>query len=194
MRPASSTAPAALGLLCLGLAAAPARAQGLNGQPVGLTFRQGATGPTSAPTSDAGTQTVSPAGAMFASNGLDVTVTPTQIRFVTPPNSSAGFGAAPGFFGFRIAETGAAPAPIIGFLVDPATNVPGFDLSRVSGDPTDLYANLQGLSFDEGQNVTLDIFTAPPAVPEASTTASLGLLLALGLGGIALARRRRVTG
>lgn len=32
---------------------------------------------------------------------------------------------------------------------------------------------------------------APPAVPEASTTASFGLLLALGLGGIIVARRRK---
>ena len=34
-------------------------------------------------------------------------------------------------------------------------------------------------------------FGSPPAVPEASTTASLGLLLALGLGGVAVARRRK---
>ena len=32
---------------------------------------------------------------------------------------------------------------------------------------------------------------APPAVPEASTTVSLGLLLALGVGGLAVARKRR---
>jgi len=33
---------------------------------------------------------------------------------------------------------------------------------------------------------------APAAVPEASTTVSMGLLLALGLGGLAVARRRKV--
>lgn len=32
---------------------------------------------------------------------------------------------------------------------------------------------------------------AAPAVPEASTTASYGLLLALGIGGLAIARRRK---
>lgn len=34
---------------------------------------------------------------------------------------------------------------------------------------------------------------APAAVPEASTTVSLGLLLALGLGGVAVSRRRAVS-
>ncbi len=37
---------------------------------------------------------------------------------------------------------------------------------------------------------TLTLVTAP--VPEASTTISLGLLLALGVGGLAVTRRRRV--
>ncbi len=38
---------------------------------------------------------------------------------------------------------------------------------------------------------TMTLNTAPPAVPEASTTASFGLLLVLGLGGVAVARRRK---
>ena len=38
---------------------------------------------------------------------------------------------------------------------------------------------------------TMALNAAPPAVPEASTTASFGLLLVLGLGGIIVARRRK---
>jgi len=38
---------------------------------------------------------------------------------------------------------------------------------------------------------TLSFNAAPPAVPEASTTASFGLLLVLGLGGVMVARRRK---
>ncbi len=38
---------------------------------------------------------------------------------------------------------------------------------------------------------TLALNAGVPAVPEASTTASFGLLLALGLGGVAIARRRK---
>ena len=178
------------GLGLTALVAAPAQAQGLNSQPVDVSFRIGPTGPTSTTTSDLGTQTVSPAGAAFSVDGVNVLVTPTQIRF-TQANLSTLFGLQSGFQGFRIAETGPAPATIIGFLVDPATNVMGFDLSRVSGDPADIFANFQGLTITAGQDVTLDVFTAPPAVPEASTTVSLGLLLAFELGGIVLAKKRR---
>ena len=39
-------------------------------------------------------------------------------------------------------------------------------------------------------NVSL-VQTSPAAVPEASTTVSLGLLLALGLGGLAVAAKRK---
>ena len=36
--------------------------------------------------------------------------------------------------------------------------------------------------------------SAPPAVPEASTTVSLGLLLALGMGGMVVAAKRKKRG
>lgn len=42
------------------------------------------------------------------------------------------------------------------------------------------------------QNAPLVIQSSPAAVPEASTTVSLGLLLTLGLGGLAVARKKRV--
>ena len=43
-------------------------------------------------------------------------------------------------------------------------------------------------------NYTVNVSAAPPAVPEASTNLSLGLMLALGLGGlIVTARKRHVT-
>ena len=38
---------------------------------------------------------------------------------------------------------------------------------------------------------SVTVLPSTPAVPEASTTVSLGLLLALGLGGIVVARRRK---
>ena len=38
---------------------------------------------------------------------------------------------------------------------------------------------------------TVNVSAAPPAVPEASTTLSLGLLLALGLGGLIVTARKR---
>jgi len=42
-----------------------------------------------------------------------------------------------------------------------------------------------------GNYPSLTLTAIPAAVPEASTTVSLGLLLALGLGGLAVARRRK---
>ena len=183
------------------LAVAPAHAQGLNNQPVDVSFLVSPMGPTGPPTftGDYGTQTISPAGESF--NGLadyglffSTLVTPTQIRFTLPlpAGSVAIFNKPSGYFqGFRIAETGGSPVAITGFVVDPATNVSGFGLSRVSGDPTDIFANFQGLTFDAGQNVTLDIVSAP--VPEAATTVSLGLLLALGMGGLVVAKRKKAS-
>ena len=46
-------------------------------------------------------------------------------------------------------------------------------------------------TFLDSGAINLNIGTPPPAVPEASTTVSLGLLLALGVGGIAFAARRK---
>lgn len=189
--PSLNTVLAGMGLAVL--SAASAQAQGLNGQPVNVSVRFGATGPTSSLLVDGGTKTVTPTGASFTFFGVNTVVTPTQIRLTEIPGNRSIFDSA-GFNGFRVAETGGSPAPIIGFLVDPATNLPGFDLSRVSSDPTDIYINFQGLTLDAGQSVTLNIVTGPPAVPEASTTASLGLLLALGLGGLVIAAKRKKAG
>lgn len=57
---------------------------------------------------------------------------------------------------------------------------------EIAGEPTDPSRNNQG-NFD-----ALSL-TAAPAVPEASTTVSFGLLLALGMGGVVVAAKRRKT-
>jgi len=51
------------------------------------------------------------------------------------------------------------------------------------------FAGAGGGSAGNYPSLTLDVI--PAAVPEASTTVSFGLLLALGLGGLAVARRRK---
>jgi hypothetical protein len=137
---------------------------------------------------DQGTQNVTPLGVTFTDGATNTLVKPTQIVFTF--NLAATFIQAT-FNGYQIAETGISPATITGFLIDPATNLPGFGVSRVTLDPTDVFANFQGLTFTRNNNVTLDIFTAAPAVPEASTTVSFGLLLALGMGGVVVAAKRK---
>ena len=70
------------------------------------------------------------------------------------------------------------------------------DPSLSSGTYTgtvDFQGHAAGASADTtlGTAAATLIVAAPQAVPEASTTASLGLLLALGMGGMAVAARRR---
>ena len=66
-------------------------------------------------------------------------------------------------------------------LATPGTYLGTFE---VLGGPT---ANDQNIVATEDFSVTV----APPAVPEASTTVSLGLLLLLGLGGTVVAAKRK---
>ncbi len=54
--------------------------------------------------------------------------------------------------------------------------------------------SLMNLGSSQGTTVNIDAALVPAAVPEASTNISLGLLLALGLGGVAVARRKRTAG
>ncbi len=51
--------------------------------------------------------------------------------------------------------------------------------------------NIDSIYGSSGGLNELQVFGAPAAVPEASTTASLGLLLTLGLGGLAIAKKRK---
>ena len=53
---------------------------------------------------------------------------------------------------------------------------------------------LQNIGGGTVNSVNIDIAPVPAAVPEASTSISLGLLLALGCGGLADARRKRSAG
>ena len=74
---------------------------------------------------------------------------------------------------FSFTGTGTFAGPITGFQVQQANSNNG------GGDHDGFFNNLK------------ETAAAPAAVPEASTTVSLGLLLALGLGGFALAARKR---
>ena len=171
------------------LAHAPAHAQGLNGQMVNVTILY----PNKATVyEDEGTKTVASAGTTFLDThgNTTTTVTPGQVVFTFI--STGTFGKAT-FNGFQIAETGGAPATITGVSLDSSSNLSGFDASRISFDTKDVFANVQGLSFVQGQNVTLDLSFLPPtpaAVPEPSATLTFALA-ALGLGGLMVAARKK---
>jgi len=208
LRKAMSRPPALTALaLTAGLATlihAPAQAQSLNGQPVDVSLRFGPTGPSSALQTDFGIQTVTPGGATFtSSNNLTTVVTPGQVVFTNLTTNAFTFqgtltpGSVAYFAGFGVAETGSSPATIAGLSINPATTVTGFNSSLLSFTPTAVFANfnstLNNFIFRPGSNLTLDLSFAPAAVPEASTTVSFGLLLALGLGGVVIAAKRKKT-
>lgn len=184
---------ALLGPACLslvGFAATQAAAQGLSGQAVQLTFR---TPNTSTIFFSDGTQTVMPNGTTFNDqNSITTFVTPTQIRFTNGTAATHGFGGGGAFNGYALSETGTSPATITNVTLDASSTLPGFNAGDLSFDAGDVFADFQGLAFAPGQNVTLDLTFAP--VPEASTMVSLGLLLALGLGGVIAAGRRKKAG
>ena len=75
---------------------------------------------------------------------------------------------------FSFTGAGTFAGPILGFQVQQANSAGG------GGDHDGFFNNLN------------ETAAVPAAVPEASTTVSLGLLLALGLGGFAVARKRRI--
>ena len=96
---------------------------------------------------------------------------------------------------------GAGPAQTV--LTQTAPNgpvTPQYVSSTFSADlfaPAPAGPALGTFSFNNGLNginiLNSVNIVAPAAVPEASTTVSLGLLLALGLGGFAVSRRRAVS-
>lgn len=172
----------------------PANTQGLLGQPADVTlFRTNDN--VHQVISEYGTQTIQPGGNTFNVPAqanpppFFAFVTPTQIIYTA--TSSVLYGNRN--ISFAASEVGPLPATIIGVTVNPSTTAPGFAASHLTFDASDVYAEIAGVGlFQSGQKLVLDVISIPPpAVPEASTTVSLGLLLALGLGGVMVARRRK---
>lgn len=91
------------------------------------------------------------------------------------------------FNGFRFYDALGTIAPITGVTINGATNLAGFDVSRLSFDPDNIYINLQGLAAGGAHLVRLDVQFGAAAVPEPSTV----LLFGAGLAAIAIPVRRR---
>ena len=93
------------------------------------------------------------------------------------------------------------PASSFAAATDPSgvSSVQSFDLTSIAGLNGDRNAAFRivfdGATSTSGNNrldnLTITGLSAPVPTPEASTTASFGLLLALGLGGVITSRRRK---
>lgn len=98
---------------------------------------------------------------------------------------------APGAYTAAVTESdnfANGPTLADGFTRDGQGNFTGTDF----GAPGQSFIDASG--FQRTANFTLDIANGPlppPAVPESSTTASFGLLLMLGMGGIVVTAKRR---
>ena len=89
------------------------------------------------------------------------------------------------FNGFKITDTFASIPGFTAVLINPATNLAGFNASMITFDGDNIQVNWQGLSFTTATIVSLDV-VAGPVVPEPGSLS----LLAAGLIGLAVARSR----
>lgn len=114
----------------------------------------------------------------FLTNVSDLNVT---FKYGYP--AGWGYGA---FNGVRLYDPNGLLSDIVSVTVNSATNMVGFDASRVSFDADNLWVDWNGLGFDESTIVSLDV----NAVAVAPEPASL-LLIATGLGAVGAVSRRR---
>ena len=137
----------------------------------------------------------------------DVSTSPTALNATQPVGNlgiynDLGSGNSYGAFTVPVSASGVLNFSLSGVALNDIRNSAGGDfstggvLSLTSGAALPAGSNEFLFAGSENQNQagqarpTLTLVTAP--VPEASTTVSLGLLLVLGVGGLAVARRRRV--
>ncbi len=95
------------------------------------------------------------------------------------------------FNGFQVTDIFGTIAPFTGVTINGATNLAGFDASRIVFDADNIFVNLQGLEFTADSVLSLDLAggDTPQGVPEPDSA----LLVGLGLLAV-LARRRTRTG
>jgi hypothetical protein len=95
------------------------------------------------------------------------------------------------FNGFRISDVFNSIGSFTSATVNPATTLPGFTGANVSFDANNIWVNWEGLFFNDGDTVSIDIDggSTSDKVPEPATLALFGV----GLAAAGVMRRRRKT-
>ena len=90
-------------------------------------------------------------------------------------------------------NTTVSGGPITVPFDNPASPTPTYTFFSYTVSATTPFTGLTFSAIDDNEDVIAldDISVVPAAVPEASTTVSLGLLLMLGMGGLALAAKKK---
>jgi MYXO-CTERM domain-containing protein len=119
--------------------------------------------------------------AVEVTNGIGegLTMDLTDSQFIMTFNLVSSFTGA-SFNGPVWADTTNNLPAITSVTIDPSTNWPGFDASRVVWDGDSFGVNMQGLNIDPSYVIVLNVAAPTP-----------GAAAALGLGGLAGLRRRR---
>ena len=114
-----------------------------------------------------------------ARTDLDVSANNIQMTFIS---SSTWSGAEQNGPVFEVLTAG----PLIsGVSINPATDLGGFDMTRVSFTPTTITVNWQGLAFNTGEVISLDV-TFDGVVEDATPVPSLSMLGLMLLAGLLL--------
>lgn len=95
-------------------------------------------------------------GINFSAVNEDFTITPTDLTMSTETGSSI-FGST-SFLGYNYEFSGGSPITSATLI---STNIPGFDISRVTFSANQVLVNLQGLGVPTGTNFDIRLFAAP---------------------------------